>query len=731
MARAQELSPPLGLVGGTSDPIKDERATFIIENMNCGGCMRAIENAAGALGGVQTVRANLSAKRLTVHFDPARLDGQTIIDALDRAGFRAAEFTEATALARPDKDLLRRIGVAGFAVANIMLLSVSVWAGLASDMDASTATLFHWLSALIALPAIAYAGQPFFRSAADALKGRRLNMDVPISLAILLATTMSLYQTTRGSDQVYFDAAVMLLFFLLIGRYLDRYMRVRAQGAAQNLMGLRASRATVLNEDGQTRRVQSAEVAVGEVVLVAAGEGVPVDGLVQSGTSDVDESLITGESRPRTVGAGNTVYAGTVNLSTPLRVEATASDETTLLADLARLMEAAEQSKGRYVRLADRAAKVYAPVVHVLGALTFLGWLASGAGWETSLTIAIAVLIITCPCALALAVPTVQVAAASRLFGKGVVLKSADGLERLSEIDTIVFDKTGTLTLGKPSLVNGSNIDDTILKQAAALACVSRHPYSQAIVRAAESRDLEIVPAENVHEEPGSGLMRESDGHCEKLGSAEWCGIDAAPNARASLYFRLNDAPPIAFDFEDRLRNDALEIVDRLRQAGFSTKLLSGDHADAVERIGTELGFRDARSATKPDEKIAYLEQLRESGRVPLMVGDGLNDAPSLAAAHASLSPSTAAQISQQTSDAIFQGDSLAPVVELLAVARQAKKMAFQNFALATLYNSICIPLAAAGFVTPLIAAIAMSTSSIVVTANAIRMRTAQLELKR
>lgn len=731
MARAQELSPPLGLVGGTSDPTTIERATFIIENMNCGGCMRAIENATGTLNGVQTVRANLSAKRLTVHFDPARLDGQKIIDALDHAGFRAAEFSEAAALARPDKDLLRRIGVAGFAVANIMLLSVSVWAGLASDMDASTATLFHWLSALIALPAIAYAGQPFFGSAVDALKGRRLNMDVPISLAILLATAMSLYQTTQGSDQVYFDAAVMLLFFLLIGRYLDRYMRVRAQGAAQNLMGLRTSRATVMDSDGQTRRVHSAEVAPGEVVLVAAGEGVPVDGLVKSGTSDVDESLITGESRPRTVASGNIVYAGTVNLSTPLRVEATASDETTLLADLARLMETAEQSKGRYVRLADRAARIYAPVVHILGALTFLGWFASGAGWETSLTIAIAVLIITCPCALALAVPTVQVTAASRLFGKGIVLKSSDGLERLAEIDTVVFDKTGTLTLGKPDLINGCDIDDAVLANAAALASVSRHPYSQAIVRAAKVRSLEIVPAENVHEEPGSGLSRDTGQQCEKLGSAEWCGIDAARGAGASLYYRQDDGAPIAFDFEDRLRSDAVDVVEKLRLAGFSTRILSGDHAEAVERIGTELGLTDARSATKPDEKIAYLEQLRNSGHVPLMVGDGLNDAPSLASAHASLSPSTAAQISQQASDSIFQGESLAAVIELLAVARRAKKMAFQNFALAALYNSICIPLAAAGFVTPLIAAIAMSTSSIVVTANAIRMRTAHLELQR
>lgn len=731
MARAEQLTAPLGLGDASAATAPENRATFIVENMNCGGCMRTIESSVGALAGVHQARANLSAKRLTVLFDPSRLDAPAILDALDGAGFRAVEFSGATTTDGADKDLLKRVGIAGFAAANIMLLSVSVWAGLASDMDGATATLFHWLSALIALPAVAYAGQPFFRSAKAALKGRRLNMDVPISLAIILATAMSLFQTVQGSEQVYFDAAVTLLFFLLIGRTLDQYMRSRARGAAQNLMSLRSSRATLLDDDGGTRSVAPADVIRGDKVLVAAGDGVPVDGRIRSGTSEIDESLITGESKPRMVGPGDTIYAGTVNLGSPLQLEATASDDTTLLAELARLMEAAEQNKGRYVRLADRAAGIYAPVVHILGALTFLAWIAVGAGWEQAMTIAISVLIITCPCALALAVPTVQVAAAARLFSRGIVLKSSDGLERLADIDTIIFDKTGTLTVGRPELVGEETISDSVLGGAAALATSSRHPYSRAIVRAARSRGLDPSAKDGVTETPGSGLEWTDGTDSERLGSPTWCGLDPEERTRANLCYRDRSGNISHFTFEDRLRSDALDVVDTLADAGLGVSLLSGDQDASVRQTGDALGISSVQSETKPDAKFAYLDRLRSQGHFPLMVGDGLNDAPSLAAAHASLSPSSAAEISQQASDAVFQGQALKPVVETLVVARQAKRMALQNFALAAIYNSICIPIAAAGYVTPLIAAVAMSASSIVVTANALRLRTAGLELKR
>ena len=316
-------------------------------------------------------------------------------------------------------------------------------------------------------------------------------MDVPISLGVTLATAMSLYQTTRGSEQVYFDAAVTLLFFLLVGRYLDQRMRARAAGAAANLMGLRGATATVIRSDGTTERLGARLLEPGMRILTAAGERFAVDGRVLDGRGEVDESLITGETAPRTVAPGAQIYAGTVNLSGSLVTEATATDQNTLLAEIARLMSAAEQARGRYVRLADRAARFYAPAVHILGLVTFLGWLLAGHGWEAALTAAIAVLIITCPCALALAVPAVQVAATGRLFGKGVLVKAADGLERMAEIDTVVFDKTGTLTLGEPALATNDNATDAVLARAASLAAASRHPYARAVVRAAEAAGLD------------------------------------------------------------------------------------------------------------------------------------------------------------------------------------------------------------------------------------------------
>ena len=449
------------LVPGSGSAAHAASTTLAVANMHCGGCMRKVEAALMAMPGVASARVNLSTKRVTAVHDAAAVTAASLVDALGRAGFTAAELPEGVATgAQPaDRELLKRIGVAGFAAANIMLLSVSVWSGAAGDMTPSVQALFHWLSALIALPAVAYAGQPFFRSAAQALSARRLNMDVPISLGVTLATAMSLYQTVRGSEQVYFDAAVTLLFFLLVGRFLDQRMRTRAAGAAANLMGLRGSAATVIEADGTTTRMGARLLAPGMRILTAAGERFAVDGRVVEGHGEVDESLITGETMPRAVAPGAFVYAGSINLSGTMVSEATATDDNTLLAEIARLMAAAEQARGRYVRLADRAARFYAPAVHILGLGTFLGWLAMGSGWEAALTAAIAVLIITCPCALALAVPAVQVAATSRLFGKGVLVKAPDGLERLAEIDTVVFDKTGTLTLGQPSLANAGQLN--------------------------------------------------------------------------------------------------------------------------------------------------------------------------------------------------------------------------------------------------------------------------------
>jgi P-type Cu2+ transporter len=704
--------------------------TLAVANMHCGGCMRKVESTLAAVPGVISARANLSAKRVSAIHTPGKAEAFELIDALDEAGFVAAKLALANTSERDtaDQDLLRRIGVAGFAAANIMLLSVSVWASRGGDMSPSVQSLFHWLSALIGLPAIAYAGVPFFRSAAQALQSRRVNMDLPISLGVTLATLMSGYQTVRGTEQVYFDAAVTLLFFLLLGRYLDQRMRTRAAGAAANLLGLSAFSATVIGSDGKSGRLSAKALMPGMQVLTAAGERFAADGTLLQGSGDVDQSLITGESAPRRVEPGAFIYAGTINLSAPMLVEATSTSDSTLLAEIARLMAIAEQARGRYVRLADRAARLYAPLVHALGLLTFLGWVLTGHGWEEALTASIAVLIITCPCALALAVPAVQVAATSRLFAQGVLVKSPDALERLAEVDTVVFDKTGTLTLGRPNLVNAGDVDASTLAAAASMAASSRHPYARALVKAAEDRQISVNASTAVKETPGFGLEKDTDAGRERLGSVLWCGLSDHRQG-ASLCYRDVNGNVTTLVLEDAVRPQALDTVTAIQQGGLATEILSGDRQTAVASVAAMLKITRYFSQLLPTEKIQRLKDLAESGHKVLMIGDGLNDAPALATAHASLSPSTAADISQTTADAIFQGDALAPVVETLAVARACQRMALQNFAIAIGYNVMFVPLAMAGHVTPLLAAIAMSASSLAVTGNALRLRTRKVRL--
>jgi P-type Cu2+ transporter len=694
--------------------------TLAVEDMHCGGCLRAVERAAMRVPGVDSARASLAAKRLTVTYDPAQAGEVALIGALDRIGFTASLMDSA----KQDRGdarqnyLLRRVAVAGFAAMNIMLLSIAVWSGEGGDMDPALAGLFRWLSALIALPTVVYAGAPFFTSAYAALRGRRLNMDVPISLAIILATGMSLYQTMLNTEQVYFDAAVTLLFFLLVGRYLDETLRVRARGEAQNLLSLQNGIATVIDPDGMRRQVAANALRPGDRLLVAAGERVAADGRVISGNGQIDQSLITGETAPAFVETGTQVYAGTLNLTRSLEMDVTAADDATLLAEIGRLMLAAEQGKARYRRLADRAAQIYAPAVHGLGLATFIGWLAFGATWQTALTYAIAVLIITCPCALALAVPAVQIAAASRLFKRGIMVKAPDGLERIAEIDTVVFDKTGTLTLGKPQLIDPEDISDDVLASAAALAAASRHPYSRALVAAAERRVGAVQPRTGIDETPGEGLLCAD----ERLGAAAWCGVETEDAQGSRVWYQRGKEAPVCFRFADGLRPDAAETVAELKRRGFDVALLSGDRQTVVEQVAAEAGIDNWRAEMKPAGKIAWLEARAKEGRKVLMAGDGLNDAPALAAAHASISPASAADISQRAADFVFQGAKLGPVAEAIAVGRRAHRMAFQNFGVAAVYNTICVPLAMAGYVTPLIAAVVMSSSSILVTLNAARL---------
>ena len=706
-----------------------ETLELMVKGAKCAGCIRKIESGLLALPGVTDARLNLSTGRLRVAWVRGTVPAHLVTEAVAALGYGAAAFDPEAARQQVDEEgrkLLRYLAVAGFAAMNIMMFSVPVWSGH-EEMGDGTRTMLHWVSALIAIPSALYAAQPFFRSAWTALRARGANMDVPISLAVFLTLGISVSETLQQGEHAYFDGITMLLFFLLIGRYLDHRLREQARTAARDLLALQTLTASRIGPNGQLAAVAARDIDVGDRLQLAAGDGAPVDGVIEDGASELDCSMLTGETLPQAARAGDRIYAGAINLSQRLIIRATARVQDSSIAELARLIEVGEQGRAAFVRLADKAARLYVPVVHSLAALTFLGWLigppllrtvgfeVADVGLRASLMNAIAVLIITCPCALGLAVPAVQIVATGRLFKRGVLVKSGDALERLAQVDVAVFDKTGTLTLGKPRFVGA--VPRETMKSAAALARVSRHPLARALVEAAgpgsAARDAREIPGEGI----AAGAAR--------LGRRTF----AAPNApdvadgAAELWFNDGVGAPVRLVFEDTLRADAAATIDALKRRGIKVELISGDRPAAVAAAARDAGIDRWAGGASPADKTARLATLRAQGMKPLMIGDGLNDAASLAAAHASASPGTALEVSQAASDIVIQGALLMPLVEAVDVARAARTRALENLRFSALYNLIAAPTAAAGLLTPLIAALAMSGSSLIVTLNALRLQ--------
>ncbi|MDZ4308675.1 heavy metal translocating P-type ATPase, partial [Allopontixanthobacter sp.] len=549
------MNAPASLEPAGSMPLADTRLT--VPGMRCAGCIAKIERGLGGVEGVASARVNFSARRVAVSHD-ARLTEEALVEELRQLGFEA-QAVAANSLAqdgRESRTLLRALAVAGFGMMNIMLLSVSVWSGA----NGVTRELFHWLSALIGVPVILYSGRPFFASAAMALRYRRTNMDVPISIGVLLAGGLSLYETFIGGEHAYFDSAVMLLFFLLAGRALDAAMRNRTRAGIGALLGRMGRSAGVVQADGSILRLKAEDLQPGMLMLVAAGEALAADGVLESRCGTIDNAMLTGESTPEQVVTGDLVHAGTVNLMEPIEVRITQTGSDTALAEIARLMDEAGQSRSRYVRIADRASRLYAPAVHSLALLAFVGWMIAGAGWHQSLVIAIAVLIITCPCAMGLAVPAAQVVASGALIRRGLLVKDGSALERLAEVDAVIFDKTGTLTLGdlRAEITSLGRGDPEI---ALALAQTSRHPLSVGLARSLTAAGFKPAAVAEIRETGGIGVTGLYEGVEVALERAEV----TADCPQVSL--RIGDrSVPIAF--ADRLRSDAGLAVAALGAMG-------------------------------------------------------------------------------------------------------------------------------------------------------------------
>ncbi len=696
--------------------------SVLVKGVHCALCIQKIESKLKSQSEVDEARLNFSTGRLNIQWHGDAANANEYVKNIEQLGYGVAPYSadiEKTTSENENRFLLLCLGVAGFALGNIMLLSVGLWVTDEQTMGWATRSFMHWLSALIAIPAILFSGRPFFKSAWGVLKDGQTNMDVPISLALILATGMSVFETINHGEHVYFDSAVMLMFFLLIGRYLDFRARQNARSSATDLMQTLSGFATVV-ENGKTRRVLIRDVSEGMNVLVAAGEKIPVDGVIENGVSSIDTSLITGETLPRDVKAGDDVYAGTMNQSASITIAVSKAADDSLLADIVRLMEKAEQGQAKYVRLADRAARLYTPVVHTMALLAFiLWWGIFGVDWQDALLIAVTVLIITCPCALGLAVPVVQVLATGTLMKRGLIVKSGDALERLADISSIIFDKTGTLTLGEPKLVG--EYDDDLLKQAASIAVHSQHPLSKAL---AASYYGDVDNLSDVKEYPGQGVEAHIDGHTLRLGSRAWCGDETSEGSdKIELWLMKDETPVIRFLFEDQLKEDSAEIVKNLKTMNLDVTLLSGDRKVIAQSIASECSIEHVFAEQKPTDKQDVLSNMQQSGAQVLMVGDGLNDAPVLAGANVSMAPGTAVDMAQNAADIIFMGDKLAPVEQGYKIALFTKKLVKENFALAIAYNCIAIPLAFAGLVTPMVAALAMSGSSILVIANSYRLK--------
>jgi Cu2+-exporting ATPase len=706
------------------------RIVLSVDNIHCAACIARVEGAMRAEPGVTHARLNFSTRRLTIEWQGPGTRANNFVTALATLGYPARPF-EPDRSTRVESDsaktLLFYVGVAGFAMANIMLLSLGVWITNANTMGTGTRDLLHWLSALIAIPAVFIAGRPFFASAFRALSHRTTNMDVPISVGLILTIGMSLFELSRHGEHAYFDSAVMLMFFLLIGRYFDALVRARARGAAGDLLRLMATTATII-KDNTPHTIAAKDITVGMTILVTTGERIPADGTVISGTSDLDISMITGETRPITVHADDTVVSGAINLSAPLTILTTHTTDQSFLSKIVRLIETAEQAQARYVRIADRAARLYTPIVHILAAAAFLGWVfLGGMVWQDALLIAATVLIITCPCALGLAVPVVQVLAVSHLMKRGVMVKSGDALERLARIDTAVFDKTGTLTTGTPQLA--TPLDPDIFIHAASLATYSKHPLSRAL---ASLYTGPILSFESITENPGQGVQALLNGVPLRLGRADFCGVDqdvaaravsAHPDMDVHLWYQGNHSATIFIGFHDVLRNDTAQTLSSFRAQNIDIQILSGDTQERAKAIGDALNVPTTMGGFTPQNKYNHVQSLTANGHRVLMVGDGLNDAPVLSVAYVSMSPSTALAITQNAADIVFTGEKLNAVYDTWVIARRTDRLVNQNFALAIVYNALAIPLAVAGLVTPLVAALAMSGSSLIVIANSYRVK--------
>lgn len=698
-------------------------ASLILENISCAACLWLNERHLQQLPGIVSAHVNYATQRARVRWDDSRIHLSDILFEIQKLGYNAHPFSAAAreeSRRQERRADFRRIAVAGICAAQLMMLAVGLYAGAAYGIEPATRQLLRWVSALLAVPVMTYAAWPFYRSAWYALRNWHVNMDVPVVLAIVIAFAGSIFNTMRDLGTVYFDTLSMFVLFLLTTRYFERAAREKSVQASENLLQLTPAVATRI-EAGKIETVAAAALRNDDVVMVAAGATVPADGIIITGASEFDESIVTGESRPVAHAAGDTVIAGSVNISSPVHLRVSAVGEATVLAGVVRLLDRAQAERPVTVELADRVAAWFVAGLLVFAGLVTLAWLIFAP--ERSFEILLAVLVVTCPCALALAAPAAYAAAGSVLLARGALLTRGRALEKLAEVDHVMLDKTGTLTEGQPALTRVDAIGigrEHALGIAAVLEKNVRHPFARALLH--EARGTTLPQAQNVSYVPGQGVRGTLQDGEYFLGRG--AGLDVGRSGVSSVIGLYRNGTLVArFHFSDALRADARELIEQLRNAGLDVSIASGDHRAAVEHVAATLGVRAAHAELSPAQKLELLRKLQASGKTVLMVGDGINDAAILAGADVSVAVGNATDVARAASDIVLLSRRLLMITEMIATARRTRAIVRQNFIWAILYNAVMLPLAALGFVAPWLAALGMSASSFIVVMNALRLR--------
>jgi Cu2+-exporting ATPase len=714
---AERWDAPAYLAAHATESAGTREVTLVVEGIRCAACAWLIERALMREPGVREVRVNAATARLSLAWDPAATMLSRPVARLAELGYRVHRPAreDARAAGAERRESLKRLAVAGLGAMQAMMLSEALYLG-AGELDLATRDFFRWVTLLVATPVVFYAGNPFLAGAWRQLRLRAPGMDLLVAVSVLLAWGASVVETVRGGEAVYFDAAVMFLFFLLAARHIETEARRRATAALDVLARAQPELAIRLDAAGRESTIAAADVEPGDRLRVQVGEAIPVDGLLRDAAAELDEAFITGESRAVAHAPGEPLLAGSVVLGSPVEMQATRRAHESTIARLAELAARAQAGRPRAARVADRVAGAFVVAMLAVAALVALGWALIEPA--RALPATLAVLAATCPCALALAVPAAIAAAQAAFARQGALVLDPDAIETLARVDTVVFDKTGTLTSGQPrvagvEVLRGSRAE--ALAVAAALERGTRHPLAAAFAEHDDGR-----AALGVRAVVGQGIEGDITGVRRRIGTRAFAAALAGDDD--GVWLGDGRQPIARFDCADAVRPGAAATIAALTGDGLSLELLSGDAAPRVAALAGELGIPQAQARCTPAAKLAHIENLRAARRCVAMVGDGVNDAAVLAGADVAIALADGAALAQASAGVVLAGRDLGRLPMLLDISRRARRVTRQNLAWAIGYNALALPLAALGYVPPWLASLGMAASSLVVTLNALRL---------